>query len=87
MKCTGNAAAGRGSYGYPPLGMRVLMRLLISRKQQWGEWLHKWVDVVVDILMMDISKKIPKSPIHLRQHPINEKSCASFGYLSSSLAN
>ena len=59
MKCTGNAAAGRGSYGYPPLGMRVLMRLLISRKQQWGEWLHKWVDVVVDTLMMDISKRYP----------------------------
>ena len=52
--------------------MRVLMRLLISRKQQWGEWLHKWVDVVVDILMRVISKKIPKPEIHLRQHPINE---------------
>jgi len=30
----GNAAAGRDYYGYLPLGMRVLMRLLISRKQQ-----------------------------------------------------
>ena len=31
-----SALVRRDSYGYMPLGMRVLMRLLVSRKQHWG---------------------------------------------------